>query len=479
MKGFVPTPTETVDLMVARLFEERGPRPEETILDPGCGDGAFVDGIVRWCRARGVSAPHIVAIDSDPRLVEAARKRFSGAETIQIRERDFLTEPISSRFSFIICNPPYVPITDLSQKERATYRGLFATARGRFDLYLLFFERAASLLVPEGRLVFITPEKFLYVNTAQTLRRLLAKSYVRYIQLVKEDTFGDLVTYPTITTIVNSAGSKATTTVILRNGAKRETSLPRGGQSWWPFIHAGNDVDGDLANGRDDFTLDTCCLRVSCGVATGADEVFSQPTRELSDCLRPFAFPTIAGRQLVSSADHLPALTHSLLVPYARDGSLLAVEKLEGLGTYLERPANKRKLLKRTCVKAKPWYAFHENPPLLEILRPKILCKDITPKARFWVDQSGELVPRHSVYYIVPKNVEHLDALCSYLNSAAVARWLATHCQRAANGFLRLQSHVLKKIPIPLHILRYPPDRVRPHTAPNYTVMQCRLPLMP
>ena len=49
MKGFVPTPTETVDGMVELLFRERPPGSHDRVLDPGCGAGAFIEGIIRWC----------------------------------------------------------------------------------------------------------------------------------------------------------------------------------------------------------------------------------------------------------------------------------------------------------------------------------------------------------------------------------------------------------------------------------------------
>jgi hypothetical protein len=77
-------------------------------------------------------------------------------------------------------------------------RKRYTTAVGRFDLYLLYFERALSLLHPSGRLVFITPEKFLYVETAAPLRRLLASHGIDEIRMVDENTFPNLTTYPTI-----------------------------------------------------------------------------------------------------------------------------------------------------------------------------------------------------------------------------------------------------------------------------------------
>ncbi len=89
-----------------------------------------------------------------------------------------------------------------------------------------------------------------------------------------------------------------------------------------------------------------------------------------------------------------------------------------------------------------------------EVLQPKILCKDITQTSAFWIDRQGTLVPRHSVYYIVPKDANLLDELCAYLNSGPAAEWLNSHCQRAANGFLRIQSNVMKRLPLPPALAR-------------------------
>jgi hypothetical protein len=138
-----------------------------------------------------------------------------------------------------------------------------------------------------------------------------------------------------------------------------------------------------------------------------------------------------------------------MLVPYRADGSLIPESELGPLGEFLNDPYRKERLLQRTCVQSKPWYAFHENPPLKDILRPKVICKDIGAKPVFVVDRKGEILPRHSLYYLVPRNPATLDELAEFLNSHYVARWLADHCQRAANGFLRLQSHVLKELPLP------------------------------
>jgi hypothetical protein len=86
---------------------------------------------------------------------------------------------------------------------------------------------------------------------------------------------------------------------------------------------------------------------------------------------------------------------------------------------------------------------------LQDMLRPKILCKDISATPQFWVDWAGDIVPRHSVYYLVPPDLHALHVLLKHLESPAAHEWLRDNCQRAANGYLRLQSRVLQRMPLP------------------------------
>jgi SAM-dependent methyltransferase len=438
MKGFVPTPRETVDMMVELLFRGQSPRADRSVLDPGCGTGEFIDGIIRWCQRRRLALPRITGVESDPRHLPALRAKYDRQRAVRIEHADFLADA-RALYDYIVGNPPYVPITELSEAEKARYRARYSTARGRFDLYLLFFEEALRRLAPGGRLVFITPEKYLYVETAGPLRALLARRHVEEIRLVREDTFGELVTYPTITVVDHAP--PGITQVMRRNGTTVTVTLPPGRDSWLPV------VEGAASQGEA-VMLGDLCLRLSCGVATGADSVFVRPAENLDPALRPFAHPTIAGRELTPATTEF-APRFVMLTPYRADGRLMPLEHLGALRHYLQRDDVRRRLLARTCVKRKPWYAFHETPVLRDILRPKILCKDIGETPHFWVDRSGEIVPRHSVYYIVPRQPAAIDVIADYLRSAPAHDWFRRNCQRASKGFLRLQSRVLQRMPVP------------------------------
>src|SRR5690348_12780 len=135
--------------MVEKLFHGRPPSAQSRILDPGCGRGVFVDGLLRWCANHGSPVPRIVGIESNPAHVAHLRERFADIEQVEIQECDFLLSSCGT-FDYVIGNPPYVAITSLSDVERAQYRRSYLTASGRFDLYLLFFEQALRLLEPHG-----------------------------------------------------------------------------------------------------------------------------------------------------------------------------------------------------------------------------------------------------------------------------------------------------------------------------------------
>ena len=97
MRGFVPTQPTTVDLMVELLFREKWPTETHRILDPGCGPGAFIDGILRWCGKNNVKTPQITGIELDEERAEKARKKFAAMPQIEIVTSDFLLDEVNKR----------------------------------------------------------------------------------------------------------------------------------------------------------------------------------------------------------------------------------------------------------------------------------------------------------------------------------------------------------------------------------------------
>ena len=447
MKGFVPTPRQTVDLMVNRLFRRRSPRSSDALLDPGCGTGAFIDGVIRWCTARGCPLPRITGVELNPQHVRFLRAKYRGHPEVRIEHSDFLGVR-AEEYDFIVGNPPYVAITSLSAREKRRYRARYETARGRFDLYLLFFEQALRSLAQGGRLVFITPEKYLYVDTAAPLRALLAQRAVEEIQLLGEDTFGDLVTYPTITVVRNASPGR--TRVVRRDGTVLSLRLQARRDSWLPAIH-GADASGS------DVTLSDFAFGSVVGVATGADGVFVRSAPRLDRSLRRFAYPTVAGRQLTPETTDIPQASF-MMVPYDRRGRLLPLDRLGALAEYLERDEIRERLIARTCVKRKPWYAFHETPALPDILRRRFSAKtsarrrDSGPIA---AAGSSRGIPSTTSCRAIPRRSMRSSRISSRPRPTDGCDRTASVRQRAS--FVS-RARVLQRMPIPDSIVDAPMD---------------------
>jgi len=444
MKGYVSTPPPLADRIVARLFRERAPKPGDRILYPGSGDGPFGAAVERCCEAHGWPYPEGHAVEINPALAEDARAR--NLKHVTVHETDFLTADVQTlgRFDYVVGNPPYVGIESLSSEEKSRYRARFVSASGRMDLYFLFSEHSLNLLKDGGRLAFITPEKWTYVASAAPLRKMLGAYHIEAIEHIREDTFEGHITYPAITTVQKSAPLE--TEVTLRNGTTYTTQLPATGESWAAHLRGAEQTNMNTGG-----CLEDAVIRVSAGVATGRDRLFVVDKEEVpAGMTSQWLRPTVSGREL-GTVD-LASPPSRFLCPYNDHGNLYPEDDL---GAYLDWAEQHRaELESRFCVSenGKPWYSWHENPPMQDLLRPKILFKDIASEPRFWIDQTGDIIPRHSVYYAVPKRSVSIEDLAAYLNSKPARAWIGAHCQRAANGYLRLQSRVLKKMPIPAHL---------------------------
>jgi hypothetical protein len=445
MKGHVPTPPELAEKMVRRLFRDDPPTADDRILYPGVGTAPFPAAVEHVCDTEGWEYPGGHGVETDPTHLQKARDR--GLTHVDFHEQDFLADDVLDLgpFDYVVGNPPYVPIEGLSEDEKDRYRATFTTAVGRFDLYLLFFERSIELLAADGVLSFVTPEKFEYVDTAEPLRRLLTSNgyHVESVEHVDEDSFTGLITFPCVTTLRHRPdGVDGEPRVTLRDGTTHRTALPEDGDSWASEIR-----DADVESLETGVTLEDVTERISPGLATGADDVFATDVENVPDGVADrWVRPTVGGSQLRESDG--PHSNSVFVCPYDDDGTLATEDELGETYAWLE--SHRDRLEDRSCVEeGKEWYAWHETPPMRDLLQPKIVFRDIAKEPRFWPEERGNVVPKHSVYYAVPNPGVPMHELIEYLNSPEARMWMEAHCQRAHNGYYRLQSRVLADLPVP------------------------------
>ncbi len=442
MKGHVVTPSDLANMMVEKLFEDHNPEIDDRILYPGIGSNApFIKAVHEWCEEHNKSIPEGIGVELDPERISDARESIELSNTTLI-EGDFLSTDLPDEigeFDYIIGNPPYVPVTQLTDDEKEKYSAEFDTAWRRFDLYILFFERGLELLVENGRLCYVTPEKYEYISSANTLRKLLTKYHIREIEHISQDWFSGYKTYPAITTI--DAADPGETQVIQRNGQKNTVHLPTDGSSWASTIRGGSDLDTGV-------TLGDITVRISAGLATGRDSLYVVSKGDIPQLEKEgWAYPTVSGKQLRTFDG--PYTNDLILCPYDERGNLIPEDKLGSFGEWAE--IYRDELEERSCVqkRGRAWYGWHNAPPMEEILQPKIVCKDVTKEPEFWAEPEGSVLPRHSVYYIIPKNNDEIDDLLAYLNSNEAKEWIEANAQKAYTDHIRIQSEVIEDLPVP------------------------------
>lgn len=187
--GIYYTPPEMVRLVVELTLtpDFSGERPPR-VLDPACGAGEFLLEVQRVLQTRydvASSRTAIHGVDIDRAAIRQARRRLRAADAEfpagQLVPGDFLETSLlpSSSFDAIVGNPPYVNIRQLAKsmpKLRIDQlRRDYETARGNFDLFVLFIERAAALLRPGGRCGLIVPNKWATLDYALPCRELLLR----------------------------------------------------------------------------------------------------------------------------------------------------------------------------------------------------------------------------------------------------------------------------------------------------------------
>ena len=83
-------------------------------------------------------------------------------------------------FDVVIANPPYLSALEFARiygsEERPALNKLFQSAKGTYDLYILFIEKSITLLNLYGKLAFINPNKYLSAKYAEALRGFILKN---------------------------------------------------------------------------------------------------------------------------------------------------------------------------------------------------------------------------------------------------------------------------------------------------------------
>ena len=212
--GQVFTPQWIVDLMLEKCGFDGDNILQKTILEPSCGDGAFLCQIVK--RIVEKAAPkdvisilekNIYGVELDflvyQKCIENLNKIISGVKW-NIQNCDYLTAKFDIKFDYIIGNPPYIRLHNLAPEQRYFLQQNYQFCKtGTTDIYIAFFEKALQEKSQNGVLCYITPNSFLRNDCAKNFRNFIAKNNIldTLIDFGAQKVFDTVSTYACISVL--------------------------------------------------------------------------------------------------------------------------------------------------------------------------------------------------------------------------------------------------------------------------------------
>ena len=155
----------------------------QSILEPSCGDGVFLRGLLN-ANTNGLKL--VQAFEIEPSEVEKSKQAAGEFEKVNVEvvERDFLGWSLSKllnppQFDAVVGNPPFIRYQYLDSDLQRISEQIFKVFRLPFtkhtNAWVPFVISSLALLRPGGRLAMVVPAELLHVLHAESLRTYLTR----------------------------------------------------------------------------------------------------------------------------------------------------------------------------------------------------------------------------------------------------------------------------------------------------------------
>ncbi|MFH1047234.1 MAG: Eco57I restriction-modification methylase domain-containing protein [Patescibacteria group bacterium] len=461
----------------------------QALLEPACGHGAFlipaVERLITSARTHGRHFSDlgnaIAAFDIEEENVK--RTRTALIETMikndvklgtarklaeqWVKQDDFLLAPITAVFDYIVGNPPYIRIEQLSKQIESEYRRLYTTLFDRADIYVAFIERSLQLLSPNGALSFICADRWTLNRYGAPLRRAIVSDYeIRaYIDLHHASPFeSEVIAYPSIFVIARERTGTPVRVFSLTDATTDEVEAVKdqylGGATshagvisatytkWFngedPWIISSPEQLEVLNNLENKFPLleERGSTLVRIGVATGNDSIYIVPKNSdiESSRLLPLVMRSDIREGNITNAHRFVINTHD-------EQGVVNLSDYPRLKRYIkkhEAPIKKRHVAQKS---KEGWFRTIDRTHPNLVTKPKLLIPDIAGSNEVVFDP-GLFYPHHNLYFIISEEWD-MEVLGALLSSRIALFFIWSYSVKMRGGYLRFQAQYLRRIRVP------------------------------
>jgi len=156
--------------------------PSDIVLEPSCGEAAFLLAAARKLQALGATRFALHGVDLHDSSVEKANSLLAeeGFDP-ELHAGDFFEWTSELLFDAVIGNPPYVRYQSFTGSSRRKAKEAASAAgvhlNGLASSWAAFIVHASRFLKPEGRLGLVLPAELLTVNYAGSVRAFLLNRF--------------------------------------------------------------------------------------------------------------------------------------------------------------------------------------------------------------------------------------------------------------------------------------------------------------
>ncbi|HZL36822.1 MAG TPA: Eco57I restriction-modification methylase domain-containing protein [Tepidisphaeraceae bacterium] len=397
-------------------------------------------------------------------------------------------------FDCIIGNPPYIRVQELNKwapDECEFYKWRYkSAAKGNYDIYVVFIERALELLASDGLLGFICPHKFWQAAYGEGLRRLIAerRSLHSIVDFTHQQVFTQASTYTAVQVFSERPNGQLDYAAIEKLddgdaqcrlidsrgpavGTRRFTVRHPSGGEQWGFESGADSRHRRRLLAAPTVTLGAIADRMFQGVRTSMNEVFvlgvedrkrnryRSPLLGLSVTLEPGILRPFLGGDDIRRYE-IAEPSQVVVFPYSVRRAGPTVELLPSAQLsakfplaweYLKRCERSLRGRESDRMNNNSWYAYGRTQNLDLFGVPRIIVRDIVDSASFTLDPKGKyaFVSGYGLT-LKPPHANLLPYVLGLLNSRLLNDFLKSVSTTLRGGWFRPFPQFMKQIPIKL-----------------------------
>ena len=344
---------------------------------------------------------------------------------------------------------------DESQKKLLT---CYQTAKGKYDLYIIFIEQGLHLCAEHGILTYICPTRFMKRDYGTALREYIRDNckLEQIVDFADYQIFDSAITYTGIFLFSNTTPKdlysiKVLDPKVFPSQIITEFSSSNLNDSVWLFnnVKVATILNKMSQQGK---SLQSLCMGIYQGIASGKDEVFfiSQETIDEFSIEVDLLHKVLKGKDIGPYS--IKWSGKFVVYPYTPKGKVIPEEeiiiKYPNLYNYLLSQRENLKGRRYFDKSSKLWYELWNQRSLERFSRPKLMTLDNASKNSFTYDEEG-LLGTTTVYSIVPNNEAETKYILGVLNSKCLNYYHKNKSIPQQGGFYRYQALFIQDLPIP------------------------------